>query len=681
MKRIVSLLTYAALCAAAALPLVRRFQNAQPQILPEGGLYGNYDRMWMQDNYLAIMHHLRFGVDYLFTYGPFGFADFPLTLSRPLLAACLVLQVVVTLAVPLLLIFVLTKIAKQKIGFTALVTGLLMVFALVGDYLSDLTLESSSILAAMLLLYIHKCSSRSLWWVIAAGALTALGPLTKASVLPMASAIVVLWSVDTLIQKRYKDFAVYIAAFLLTWVGAFVFLGGGLRESWLWPANVIDIMTGYSWGMSLPGNRVDLLWAGAIAALGVADVVIAFTLLKRTGIKEMWLFLLLPVMLGLNAFKEGFTRSIGHVYYFYSTAAWCFVMIWLAVRDTPGTPLGGKSPVETFPRDGPRGVPGKLPVIASGLMFLGILSCLTAHLSGNRSRISSLSHVLASLSRLKNSVRFVSDSAKFVAKPEYAAQQQSVERKNFLSESTGLSPLAALLNGKEAFPWPMDGNTLLGIGAEEVFPPIPEEYSAYTPKLDRMDADFFSSASRPMLGLVSTHGIDGKLPLQTAPLSFRNLIRCYTPIAISGEFIVVQRNACDECESENGMTPWTEGKFSDWIDVPRKPGTYTTIQIKEEPTPAGHFYNLALRGIPLRVNLRTDRGEIQSYRVVNATLPEGILISTVLTSAEDLMNFWQDKPVKPITSLALFSDQAWAWKPHFQYRFGFEEGRASRLAK
>lgn len=48
------------------------------------------DYSWMVDQTLAVSRHLAFGTGVLWPYGPLGFADHPVDLSRPLLAAALV---------------------------------------------------------------------------------------------------------------------------------------------------------------------------------------------------------------------------------------------------------------------------------------------------------------------------------------------------------------------------------------------------------------------------------------------------------------------------------------------------------------------------------------------------------------------------------------------------------------
>ena len=620
------------------------------------------DPSWMVDAYLAAAGHAKFGSSYVWSYGPLGFADFVLPISRHLMNAAELIEIALAILLPVLLLHILAS----RLRLPAASVTLAILVLLLPPHFGTGGIEQAALISALMLLYAASDGSGlgdsaagrtaigSAVAIAFAGALLAVGPLVKASLLPPVLGTIVMWSLSACLRRRWDALGLLIIPFLGVWFGVFAALGGGIADGISWPMAEVPIIAGYAPAMAVHGPIVYLALAAILAALALVSGAVA--LRSRP---DRWWFIGAVALLWIDGFKESFVRQdMGHVLGgIFSTAPWCALLLWWASRSGEPRRAGrGREPSRWHRRGATASA-----VAACGLCFavFGLQTPIA---------VPSLADAIARLQEL-------TAGAGLAASAHGAGAALAAQEVAGVAERPGLAPLVPLLRGRRAFAWPWDGNAVVSAGGREEFPPIPQEYSAYTTALDRMDAAFFSSPARPPLGLVSVEAIDGRLPLQTAGLSFVNLLACYRPAVLSGSFLLVEQRApasapCSPpSPASSPSTPWTRARLAEWLPVPSSPGEITLIQIRIEMSPFGALMKWLLRPTPLNLNMRLADGTTELFRLVHATLSEGVLVSTVLASTAGLARLWLGTADNSVAVVALATGRPGQWAPSFRFRF------------
>jgi hypothetical protein len=622
---------------------------------------------WQVDNYLAVLNHFTFGTRYVWTYGPLGFADTPKVVSRHLLMVSVVLQTTLPILLAALLAHILTFRVHPATA-TVIIIGLLLpsIVTVGWGNVAIGSIEFMAFLCTLMLLYVALTDREENWTgstnlsissqflVAIAGSLMVIAPLVRPSLLPAALVMAALWALETVRQRSWRALMLFLLPALFLWFAVFALAGGGIASGFRWPVAVLPLITGYTPAMSLQGP-FNYLVAAAIVA--VATAVCAVQVLLRCG--GNWWFVGSVILFWLTAFKEGFVRQDAHVFSLFSLAPWCLFLLWCAICQIGPAPVPSNEE-----RSQPEYTPAAISisaVVACSLCFFIL--------------VAQWSTVMRLVPELQARAEGLFKALRFVRSEDYARAELERQEQDILDHRTplGLAPLVPILRDQRVFSWPWDGNALIGAHAVQVFPPVPHEYSAYTASLDDIDARFFSAPGRPPLGLISVDAIDGRLPLQTAGMSFVQLLSCYHPVALSGSFLVVasapERSECPRDLPANlKWTAWQAAQLGEWARIPSRPGHITMAQISVELSILGRLMNLGIGSAPLHLSVRTSEGQIAAFRMVHNTLPDGILVSTVLRDASDLVHLWLGAPRNDVEAMALETDRPREWHPTLRMR-------------
>jgi hypothetical protein len=614
------------------------------------------DDSWRVDNYVAVAHHLVFGNQYLWTYGPLGFIDSPIEFDRLLLAIADGLQVGFTLLLGILLVYVMKRYVRVQVpAATLVIVGLLMSGVSFGGFLEFVAAICALFSLYMIVFMLNaeradrpRESIGALASAGIAGSAFAISALTKISMLPAVLGIAVLWTIYAVQQRAPWTLTTFYLSGLSVWFGTFATLGGGVTGGFRWPVGVFPLISGYSEAMSLHGSVAYVVIAGVVTLLTICCALIVA--LRTRCI--WWVGSL--VLLWVTLYKEGFVRQDApHVFYFLSGAPWCVFLLWCSVRTPPGALRGmGKSEP-----DWGAIVATVSTAVAGALCFFVMVGAMGTIVPGP--------------SELRQRLYGVTEAIRFMGSESYARARLIDMRRDALRQRPDLVPLGRLVEGHRGFAWPWDGNAIIAGGGNEVFPPVPQEYSAYTAGLDSLDARFFASRNRPEVGLVSIEAIDGRLPLQTAGYAFVQLLHCYRPIAVSGIFLAVaRRDDGAPCGQFPKSAEWQTSQFGEWIKVPSSPKHITIAQIRVRPTLLGTILTSIFRNTrPLYLRLRSLNGSIVLYRIVRQTLPDGIMVSTVPSSVAALADIWLGYARNEVDAISLETGSAMDWRSSFDIRF------------
>ncbi len=237
-----------------------------------------------------------------------------------------------------------------------------------------------------------------------------------------------------------------------------------------------------------------------------------------------------------------------------------------------------------------------------------------------------------------------------------------------MNEYPGLAEVSAAVQGQTATAWPWDGNAILAAGGQEGLAPTPQGYSAYEPALDRRDARFFSSPTRPAVTLVTAEAIDGRLPLQSAPATLRAILACYAPVQVSGMFVLSKSRPCIT-EPSRALGPTRTVATGQWVKVPPVPDTLVYAHLTVRPSGLGSLLGLLFRRAPVYIHIETVNGHTYTYRLVAATAPEGILVSSLLESAWDVFRLWQGISPEQARQISVTTTEPAAWQGSVRLAF------------
>ncbi len=330
-----------ALAAAGTLAVGLALLGTAPPVAHVLAQPDQLDMSWMYDSYLAVTHHLMFGTQYLWTYGPLGFIDSPLEVSRHLLAGALPGQWATAMGLAGLLVYVMIRRARWSLGWVLVVVAALW---LPSEFFVASSPYEELVLASVMILWLVDdpggVKVQGGRWTAVAGVLLAGACLVKASMLPVAAVIVVAWAIHAAAERRWRALAGLGVGLAVSWISVFLAVGGGLSAAVQWPVAEVPVIVGYS-AMSLAGPAPYLVVALVVAA---AFAACAASVVGHRP-RRAWMAISC-LAIGFEAFKESFVRQDAHVFAFFSILGWVAVLLWLAGSGgDPGSGLLQRHPV------------------------------------------------------------------------------------------------------------------------------------------------------------------------------------------------------------------------------------------------------------------------------------------------------------------------------------------------
>lgn len=181
--------------------------------------------------------------------------------------------------------------------------------------------------------------------------------------------------------------------------------------------------------------------------------------------------------------------------------------------------------------------------------------------------------------------------------------------------------------------------------------PVIQSYSAYTPELDRANAEHLDGPTGADFILASWAPIDGRHPFFEDPLSWRTLLNRYRSDISDPTTLVMRRSS--EARFEDAE-PFAAG-VARWGEEIRVPGGRSPILLSAGVRKSlyGTLVNFAFRSTWVWINVRRESGQTERYRAVAANLPSGFLIDPLPRNLAELNLVGQNDcvPSDRVTSL------------------------------
>ena len=561
---------------------------------------------------LAAEQGLHFGRDIVFTFGPLGYAlqgvpEPPLAVATALVNALLA--------------------AVAAIGMWTAVRGrgspalrVLTVAAAV-FFASNVTLDYVAAIGVAALLIRCGRDPRAAPLVgLGVGVVASIGLLSKYTLgIDALAAGTAVWLVAAIRgprRRRRASLAGAAVGYGVTAAALAVAFGFSPAALAAYVRGAAAISNGYSAAMALPGPYMQVGVALAVAAAVLALGLIA----AREGKPEAGV---LVAVVTFFAWKHGFVRQDGHVLYFFGTMA--------VVAPLLGSVL----------RRGPAVAFGTVATTLAAVAFLWAQSSVLGRIPG-----------FFDAGRIPRGVAFLLHPREIAARDAGALDAALAPDR--------LPPEVVARIGTSTFdvlPW----ETAI-VRAEHLrWAPLPvfQSYVAYTPSLDRLDRDALIEHGADY-ALFRYLSIDDRLPFADQPATMTELL-CRYSVAVPevatrrGErYVLMRRRAGAHCEREtlgHAVAPVLGVPIA--VPPAGAPDAFVTASFAVRPTFFAGVRNAVWRAPALFLVVRFDDGSAIRWRVVAATLPDGVIVSASPLDTADAEPLLAGRPVRTVRSVTL----------------------------
>jgi hypothetical protein len=573
----------------------------------------NLDHSWMQAMGHFYRTNAQAGTDYVFTYGPLGFFateayDGSLYWQR------YAWELAVKLAAAVVIIAVLARLPGR--GLTLLGAALVIVFV---PYHFD-TIYQVTLLAAGVLLIDGAChqyqpeaqardafSSRALRagkWIIVP--LLALLAMTKFTYFVLALWAALLAELAGRL-KGYRGWLSPLPLYLIAALAVWLFCGQNPLHLWAYCRNSWEVSQGYAEAMATPGKGFDVGLAAVAMVMAVFLLGLAAWRNRRSVFHVMTVLLLGPgLFLG---WKHGLIRHDGHPFIFFGMAM--FVALLLPRLLEPAT--SGHT----------------------GRALGGLLACCAAGTLLTSDRVKpdffewnlvdqTEANLAAALSPRARRDELEADRAR--QEEEWRLDRVRAEVGGASLDELSCAQGVVLLNGFNWHPRP-------------VF----QSYTAYTPALLRLNADFFRSDTAPEYVLISFAPVDGRLGATEDSLALLDILRRYHPVVAEKEFVLFRRVPPDQetAPPQPEVVCRRTIHFDEDVSLEDVPGEYQFLSLRFAPSLSGRVWGAVFKRDRVFLDLRTASGAtLERRRLVPAMAGEGFLINPLVDTTADFVRLY-----------------------------------------
>ena len=473
------------------------------------------DNTWVFAMNYAAAHGLAIGRDLIWTTGPIGYLAFPMDLGHNLKQAlafqCAVWVILIAIFLDL---FFRARLPVRNLAYFSIFFS----FSAPLYWFNFMGLENL-LLAGVLILLVLARESGGRGRYVAALALTGVIPLIKLTGGMLAAGALFGFLADCALRNYKqgkswpKEFTYQVALAIgiplaAAAAGCWLFLPS-LDAMIRYGKGSLEVVSGYSASMSVAGDPMEFA--------GVADVLIAigaFLFVRnRSHRRTAWFLIALLAFPLLTSIKHGFVRQVTHVINFFGFAGLALALMALLL------PLAGRRSIVAFL------VLLNFAVLSLEYAFtkVGAGSALEefAGVRGPRMALGALR-----LGHLQSVLEASTDYA-----PDARIEPQI---RSIIGESS-VASLSLVYSGSA-----VEGMNL------QLYPVV-QRYSAYTPYLDQLNADWIRSKG-PRYLLFDGHTIDRRHPWAETPEMWLQIYRWYNTRLRGTRALLLERRSVPRFE-------------------------------------------------------------------------------------------------------------------------------------
>ena len=187
--------------------------------------------------------------------------------------------------------------------------------------------------------------------------------------------------------------------------------------------------------------------------------------------------------------------------------------------------------------------------------------------------------------------------------------------------------------------------------------PVFQDYSAYTPELQRMNSVFFDSEEAPEYVLWRYGTIDLRFPTLDDGQIVLRILDSYLPVTKEKEYVLWRRNALRGHGYSLNRQAEIKGSLGQWIPIPNN-ATWLKIELHE--TRFGTVRKFLCRASVPCIDIRLEDGQTLRYRLLPGNAFSGFVVNPLLQSEADLvLPFLKEgKPIR-VTGARVCSKNRW----------------------
>ncbi len=552
------------------------------------------DPSWQAGQALARIHHLAWGPEIVFTWGPLGFLStlscysfeqsLLATIYQPIIVAALFLGIAAALR---------QRHAPMPSLIGAFVTTGIVVILNMGGY-PNFSILAAFAWAAVPLLQHDPRRSTVFTTCLVLGAAAGLQLLVKVNtgltivIIAVAVSVLLGWRA---VGRHCATVTAFTASTLIWWVLAGQHLGN--LPTWL--RYSAAFVSGYSEAMSIPLSRWSFGWAlfWAIVVSGLAWIGALCVMFVRGGPEIPRRFVVLTGLMTVIIAHTALGRfDRGH----------CFELISLIVVAAVITPLSGI-----------RRRAFVAVVVASVVVELGLESSFLGRFPDPRmvAAVHAPGQAVDRLVTLAQPGRVDQrvERAKARQRAKYAIPERFIE--TIGSETVHIDPhMTSAVWAYDFAWWPV---------------PVFQTYAAYTPALDDLNSESLATGPQFVLSQPGSIDVDHRLRLQESPRYSRALLCNFRVSGVAKRWALFARSDSSRC---GPLTPLAETPIdgNDVITVPAPsgPDMAVLVGIDLEPTVLDRLF----QGTVLPLSVPTVVLDGVAYRLVPANAAEPFLVNT-----------------------------------------------------
>ncbi len=571
-------------------------------------------------NYLPHTNY-AFGKDVNFNYGPLGYLIRPLNIGSNLIqSAIFVIMIHAMFCFSIIIFYMKNKgIFSMKFVFSALAYAVSCFLTLYEQNCLSTRLLVLVVLLAALSIYGRRTAVPS---AVMSGILMGMLLFIKFNVgffSPVFYILVMTFACLSDSRRYLRILVIAFSAYAVTVsVITLVFLKR-FENLYLFVVNSLELASEFSEGMSLIGNRMEL-----IPAICIIIVFFLFLwLLRGRSRRLLWISLACLVLVFL-AFKQGFVRQDAHVLFFATSVvsiASIFPLIAATRRELLLTSVNFL-----------------VILILSLIIFisyaLGFPNGICDYLCGKRSYDGIWSVLNLKLTKL------------------LLDKQGTV---NLFSDALPVEWIDMIKKNKNAFvdivPWEI--NYCPTNGLRWTPNPILQLTYATSAVLDKVSASHFKDSSSPEFIIAEFQDIDYRNQIVDYPATWNTILANYKLCRLNGArniFLLEKRKTPLQNEYENICT--TKESLGEWIELPESTGpVYAEIEMRLNIY--GRIMKKLFRIGPTYIYVVYEDGKPDVFRIMPGTMKNDVLISCIPRNATEMSSLFEGQCANRIDMVAI----------------------------
>ena len=546
------------------------------------------DPSWVMALGWAVQHHIQFGKDFIWTYGPLGFLASPLFYQAHILWFLSFIFIWIISLLFILIILVLYSDSKIAIIIVSL---LLMLFlAFISFTISPPTILI--LLSLIILVYNYKYENKiNIVWLMIYGLLLSIASLIKVSHIFSATILLIFPLILEENQRRIKwliPFTTYIVSFLFFWI----ITGQNLSNIANFIYYSFYLMEGYSSSMALHGEHFQTIIAILILLILLAITLLA--IIKKN--KEFAKYLIISFPIVFEYFKEGFVRhdpvKFGHADYFFTFIGLYFIISYLNIKNE----FKFKKTL--------------IIILFILLPLIGMYYNTFKSLMPSYNRFDSFKQALYLLKSSENRNNF----------------QKSIKQQ--MRNSLNIPKIFIKKIGNSSvniIPW--DLNIAYAYNLKLLPSPVMQAYSIYTPQLDEVNASQINRGKSAKFIIYKLETIDGRYPLYDEPSTLRSILFNYKLYKCINALCLLQKNNKNKSKMKIVKLKSINAKLGQPVNVPKFPNGYEFAKVTINYSLFGKFMNIIYKDSPIYIKFMTNSFISPKYRFIQNVGIDGIFIS------------------------------------------------------